>query len=166
MMMNSILHILARSDTDSAVKLIFGVIVVVFWLIGALVSAVNKRAEENRRRAAAGQIQRGFPMLPQQAAPDVRLSQMTAPARVAQQRPAARRAAPAAGAIAAMPSANLSKATAATQVTRSQGAAKVVPPSQIGKLLKRPETLRAAFILNEVLSPPLSMREGPGGKTT
>lgn len=153
-------HILAGSDTDAAVKLIFGVIVVVFWLFGALISAINKKAEENRRRAAAGQIPPVNYRIPPLVPPELQLSRMAAPARVVQQRPAARRAA---GGIAAMPSANLSKSAAATQVTRNQGAAKVVPPSQIGKLLQRPETLRAAFILNEVLSPPLSERERPGG---
>ena len=162
--MNSILHILARTETDSMIKLIFGVVVVAFWLIGALISAINKKTEEARRRGMLGPTPRGFTVLPQ-TPPEVRLSRMVVPPVPAQAaKRAVKRPSYAAPAIAAMPSSNLSTASVATAVTKSQGAAKVVPPSQIGKLLKRPETLRAAFILNEVLSPPLSQREGSGGR--
>jgi len=47
---------LARSDEDSMIKLIFGAIVVIFWVGGAIVSAINKRVQENKRRAQYGQM--------------------------------------------------------------------------------------------------------------
>ena len=72
-------------------------------------------------------------------------------------------AAPAARAIEAMPATNLARASAATQVTQKKtNAAPVAPANQIGRLLRRSDSLRAAFILNEVMSPPLSLRDAAG----
>jgi hypothetical protein len=163
--MTLIHDILARSEMDSTIKMIFGAVVVAFWLIGALVSAINKKAQENRRRESYGQLLPGLTPA-RQTPPEARLAQMVAPP-VPQRRPAVKGpsyAAPATARIEAMPSSNLRNVAVATQVTHKQPATKVAPPDQIGRLLKRPDTLRAAFILNEVLTPPLSLREGPGGR--
>src|SRR3954447_2149610 len=54
--MTPLLPILARSDEDSMIKMIFGAIVVIFWIGGAIVSAVNKRVQENKRRMQYGQM--------------------------------------------------------------------------------------------------------------
>jgi hypothetical protein len=162
--MMSMLSILAKSEDDSIIKLIFGVIVVAFWLISALVSAINKKAKETRRRESFGQLPRDLkssPPLP----PEVRLKRMTAPPpKIRPAQKSTPRSTYAAPAIVAMPTSNLSRAATATQVTRTQSAAKVVPPGQIARLLQRPDTLRAAFVLNEVLTPPLSIRGEPGGR--
>src|SRR5258706_15745140 len=56
--------ILARSDDESIVKFIFGAIVLVFWLGGALFSAIKKRAEDAKRRARYGQMPPAFPPPP------------------------------------------------------------------------------------------------------
>src|SRR3954467_2683053 len=47
---------LARSTEDSMIKLIFGAIVVAFWIGGAVISAINKRVQENKRRMQYGQM--------------------------------------------------------------------------------------------------------------
>src|SRR3954453_18073694 len=47
---------LARSSEDSMIKLIFGAIVVAFWIGGAVISAINKRVQENKRRMQYGQM--------------------------------------------------------------------------------------------------------------
>lgn len=161
--MTSLFPILARSGEDQWIKVVVGAVVAVFWLIGALVSAINKKAQENKRR-------QGFEPLPQvlNAPPlqrQARSPKLVPIPRKAQpaQRPAAVQQGYAAP-IAAMPATNLSRATAATQVSHSQTAAKAAPPSQIARLLQRPDTLRAAFILNEVLSSPLALRDGHGGR--
>ena len=163
--MIAVFSILARSEEDSIIKIVFGVIVFVFWLISALVSAIKKKAEEDKRRQSYGQLPRDFSP-PAPVPPEVRLKRMTAPpakVRAPQNAPAVR-SQYAAPAIVAMPNSNLSRAASATQVTKTQSAAKVIPPGQIARLLQRPDTLRAAFVLNEVLTPPLSIRGEPGGR--
>jgi len=148
------LQILARGDdSDGMIKLVVGAIVVFFWLIGGLVSAVNKKAKEAQLRQMSGRMPQAAP-----AAPRVKAKAKPAPR---QQPKRAVFAAPAVPTAAPMPSA--SRIAPAAQAPQ-QPAARPVPPAQIGRLLLRPETLRAAFILNEVLSPPLSVRGAPGGK--
>jgi hypothetical protein len=52
----------------------------------------------------------------------------------------------------------ITAAPAAPSPSRPARAATPAPPNQIANLLRRPESLRAALILNEVLSPPVSLR--------
>jgi hypothetical protein len=160
-------NFLARSSDDSMIKLIFGAIVMIFWIGGALISAINKRIEENKRRARYGQMPAGYTVPPAQppAATARAAGFPTPPAKAKsakrgkpapkrQQMPAAR----------PQPQARPTFTTLAAPVqsapvapVRQQQAS--APPSQIGRLLRRPESLRAALILNEILSPPLSVRD-------
>ncbi|MDB5876147.1 MAG: hypothetical protein JWQ07_5589, partial [Ramlibacter sp.] len=55
-MISLLLIFAAKSSEDSTIKLIFGAIVVAFWLGSALISAINKRVQENKRRARYGQM--------------------------------------------------------------------------------------------------------------
>ena len=153
---------IARSSDDAMIKLIFGGIVLVFWLGGALISALNKRIEENKRRARYGQMPvsytvpppvpaaraAGFGTPPAKAKPAKRAKQATTRQAVAAPpqpppRPTFKTAAPP---VQAVPPASARPASS-------------VPPNQIARLLRRPESFRAALILNEVLSPPLSVRD-------
>jgi hypothetical protein len=159
--------ILARSGEDQWIKLVFGAVVFFFWLIGAIVSAINKKTQENKRRDSLGQLPQnlGAARFPIPARPPVKTRTASRPAAPARQPVPPRQsyAAPAAPAIEAMPVINLSRASAATQVTQKKTtAAPVAPANQIGRLLRRSDSLRAAFILNEVMSPPLSLRDAAG----
>ena len=156
--MTLLLPILARSDEDSMIKMIFGAIVVIFWIGGAIVSAINKRVQESKRSARYGQMQPTFirpvpPPVPNAAG----FSGKAKPAKKAGKRKA----------VAATPQPLARPALSAPAAARpapaaqpARPAAAKAAPSAIAQLLRRPETLRAALILNEVLSPPLSLRNG------
>src|SRR4051812_46871039 len=64
--MPPIADILARSSDDSPFKIIGGVIVLLIWVIGAIISAINKRAEEAKRQRQLGQLPQDvtFPTAP------------------------------------------------------------------------------------------------------
>jgi hypothetical protein len=145
--MTSLLPIfVAKSSEDSTIKLIFGAIVVAFWLGSALISAINKRVQENKRRARYGQMPQGFNRpAPQSARTAAGFS--PPPVKAKSARRAKRQAIAVAPPISAAPPAP------------ARAASKAAPPAQIARLLHRPESLRAALILNEILSPPLSIRD-------
>lgn len=146
------------SSDDAFIKVVVGIIIMVFWLGGALMSALKKRADDAKRRARYNQTPAGFKRPARAPA--------TAPAGV----PTAQRAKSRANQRAPKRQAYVPLATAAPSVSRITAAptapapsrpartAAVAPPSQIAHLLRRPESLRAALILNEVLSPPVSLR--------
>ena len=48
--------ILARSADDDWIKVVFGVIVAIIWGLGALVSAVNNKAQDAKRRQQYGRL--------------------------------------------------------------------------------------------------------------
>ena len=55
------------------------------------------------------------------------------------------------------------KSTPATVAAQPRAASPFpAPPNQIARLLRRADSLRVAFILNEMLLPPLSLREQRG----
>jgi hypothetical protein len=151
----------AKSSEDSMIKLIFGAIVLAFWVGGAIISAINKRVQEGKRRAQYGQMPATFmrpvpPPVPNRAG-------FSAPAKATPAKKSPKRkAVPAAPQPPARPTFSTKAATSAPSApsaARTAPAAKAAP-SAIAQLLHRPETLRAALILNEVLSPPLSLRNG------
>ena len=152
---------LARNDDGDAVKYVFGAIVVFAWIVGAIASAVNKKAKEaqaargryNPRPANVGNFPppvpahagRGNPKQKQRA----RQQKRQAVAVVAPPQPVAQPVA-----------AYEHQAPAETGAARNRrAAAAAAPANQIGRLLRRRETVRAAFILNEVIAPPLSLRD-------
>lgn len=148
----------ARGSEDSMIKLIFGAIVVAFWIGGAIISAINKRIEENKRRARYGQMPPNFmrPVPPPVPNPAGFSGKAKAPKKAAKRKPAPVAPQPLARPALTAPAAP--RPAPAAQPTRP--AAAQAAPSAIAQLLRRPETLRAALILNEVLSPPLSLRSG------
>jgi hypothetical protein len=153
--------LLARSDEDSMIKLIFGAIVAIFWVGGAIISAINKRVQENKRRAQYGQMPPTFmrpipPPVPNPAG----FSNAPAKAKAAK-KAAKRKPVPAVPQPQARPALSVAAAASAPAAPSARPAATAqAAPSAIARLLRRPETLRAALILNEVLSPPLSLRHG------
>jgi hypothetical protein len=152
---------IAKSSDDSMIKLIFGGIVLAFWLGGALISALNKRIEENKRRARYGQMPAGYTVPP--PVPAARSAGFAPPPAKAKRAKPAKRASQRLAAVAPQPPPRPTFSTAAAPAQPAPAAPprqpSSAPPSQIARLLRRPESLRAAFILNEVLSPPLSVRD-------
>jgi hypothetical protein len=153
--------ILARSDDESIIKFIFGAIVLVFWLGGVLLSAIKKRVDEAKRRASYGQMPSGFTPPPTVPMPSAGFPPALPKGKVKPAKRAAKRQAP-------PPPPKPAPAQVASRLAapppapppQSRAAPATVPPSQIAHLLRRRETLRAALILNEVLSKPLSLRDG------
>jgi hypothetical protein len=155
--MTALLPILAKSSEDSMIKLIFGAIVLIFWVGGAIVSAINKRVQESKRSARYGQTPATFmrpvpPPVPNPAG-------FTGKAKPAK-RAAKRKAVAAVPLPPARPALTTTMSQSAPAAQPARPAAAQAAPSAIAHLLRRPETLRAALILNEVLSPPLSLRNG------
>ena len=164
----------ARSHDDDWVKILFGVMAFLIWVGGAIVSAIKKKAEENRRVQRYGQVPAGVkptatpPVLP----PPVPRTPPAMAGRGKSGRTVAKRlqavAPPPARATAAAAAtfnrtAAISPTPPVTVAAQPRGASSSpAPANQIGRLLRRTDSLRAAFILNEVLSPPLSLREEHG----
>ena len=168
--MTSIHPILASDDYDGMIKLIGGVIVLIVWGVGAMVSTIKKaqaqaqtRQKQARapyaiplpaQRTVAGQARPASlpPPLPMALPPLSTLggAQATRQRAVRQAPPAAkqaRAAAPPARPVARIPSPPPKPAVAPRPAT----------PDTIAGLL-RPTTVRAQFILAEVLQPPLALR--------
>src|SRR5687767_1104575 len=47
-MFTTTFHLLAADESDSAIKFIFGAIVVVIWIVGAIMSSMKKKADRER----------------------------------------------------------------------------------------------------------------------
>jgi hypothetical protein len=182
---NYFLPILARGDDNDFMKFVFGVVVVVLWGFGALVSAINKRAEAERRRrmqyeqlaresgmGGGGSVGYGPPPVPARIPGGQRPKQkqkqpkqrkriaVATPPTLPGQRAAAEPAAHPAyqPAVAGGSTAPIGDAPAAPRAG-SGGAASA---SRVARLLRRPDTLRAAFILSEILAPPPSIKRDNG----
>jgi hypothetical protein len=161
--MFTLLPILARSDESDLTKIIVGIVFVALWGLGALISAWNKKVEEERKRRQMGRLPKGLsrtpytpppqPVLYPPAPPPPRTKQKRrrqpafVPPPTPEAQPVAVQAATPQPAPAAGPS--RSQSTAATE------------PSRIAQLVHRKDSLRAALILQEVLSPPLGLRDSP-----
>ncbi len=158
--------ILARSDDTDAFKIIFGVIVAIIWGIASLVAALNKKAAEAKRRQQFGQLPSG---LPQGQYPRVPV-----PARVFQPGPPQPVQKKSKKKAAVPPPITFHAATPENRPVdegarspsaaplRTAAATATAKPSRIGRLIRRPDSLRAAFILSQVLEPPKSIRPERG----
>src|SRR5258706_307941 len=102
---------IAKSSEDSMIKLIFGGIVLVFWLGGALISALNKRIEENKRRARYGQMPGTYTVPP--PVPAARAAGFATPPAKAKRAKPAKRASQRPVAVAPQPAARPTFSTAA-----------------------------------------------------
>jgi hypothetical protein len=157
--MSPTLHfILARSSDDDWIKVVGGVIVAIIWGIGALVSAVNKKAQEAKRRQQYGRVPRDVSVSPAQQQQQQRAK---AQKQRSKRRPVIAAAPPVpVRAVSSAPPAAPEPAAIA-QSTRNATAAAAAPPAKrIARLVRRPESLRAALILNEILAPPPGLKLG------
>ena len=193
------LNILAASEDEMLVKVVFGVIFFIIWAVSAAVSSVSKRQQEQRRRMLAGEqsinpftVASGqIPIPPKQAAnPFATVSASAAPKRgvAAQQRPikplkqavqkskqqkriaiAPRKAPtsiPAIPQAAAVRSQMTAPPTPTTHLAGgSAGSTTAISgtkaaDSMLVRLL-RPNSIRTLVITNELLQPPLALRDAP-----
>jgi hypothetical protein len=147
-------------------------IVVAFWVIGAIASAINKRAEAAKRKRKSVQFPEGGAFRTPPPVPQT-VAYPTQPARNAGKKFGGKRrrtqaAPPPVAQASPAPSAGLREryGDAPTDEAPPGRKAKpaVAPAGQIGRLLRRKDSLRAAFILNEVMSPPLAMRDPGEGR--
>jgi len=160
-------ELLARSSDDTTIKIILAVIAVIIWAVSASVSAAKKRTEDARRRQQYGVLPPDLnPLGYAPPIPQAQLGRAVAKAQKKQQKQRGRgqQAARQQGAVQAPPLPRRAPAQqeqhAPTTVGPSPSAA--VQPSRIARLARRPDSLRAAFILSEVLAPPKSLRDESG----
>jgi hypothetical protein len=152
------LFILARDNDSDIIKIVVGVIFLALWGLGALISAWNKKAEQERKRRQLGQLPQGLsqyyakqlqtPHQPQYVAPP--------PPPPTQRSKKRRKSSIAAPPVPAGPPPAPAPVATVQATTAPASAAPEV--ARVARLVHRPESLRAAFILNEVLSPPVSLR--------
>ena len=165
-------HILATDDTDGLAKIVIGVIVFIFWGIGALASALKNKSQQaplprvanpppieltpNMEIAPRRPVMARPPPLrpgarpvtspPRRAVPRL----VTAPA----MQPVQQRLSPPPLAAAPAPVARAVITNPAPPTTT----ARVSPASLLANKL-RPESLRTQWLLTEVLAKPLALRE-------
>ena len=159
--------ILARTRDDEIMKIIFGVGAVIVWGIFQAIAAIAKKAEDAKRRQKYGRLPEdvatrrpNFPVPP--PVPTRQRSQASkakgkgrgtkrpipVPARpTAPHSPIPQSATPQYAAVVEGPKG------------RAKEAGDVAPANRVGRLLRQPGTLRAAFVLNEVLSKPVALRD-------
>jgi hypothetical protein len=146
-------------------KIVFGVAAVIIWGLFQLIGAIAKKAEDAKRRQRYGRLpedvaRRGGTPLPvpppvpgQRKQNKVKGNRRRAPL-VAPPPPVVQQQ------VQAIASGVREAAASRPQVRRAAAGA---PAGQIARLLRRPESLRAAVIMNEVMSKPLALRETPRG---
>ena len=154
------LLILSNSDDGDLIKIVVGVVFAALWGLGALISSWNKKVEEQRKRRQSGQLPREIrqptayqPQYPYPVPPPV-------PAAPARQRKRRRQAV--APAPPPPPQQAPAAATTAAPATQTEAASKSSPASDAGRIARlvlRKDSVRAALILQEVLAPPVSLRD-------
>ena len=165
--MHDLATLLARTRDDEIMKIIFGVGAVVVWGIFQLIAAVAKKAEENKRRAQYGRLPEGVATRPGfPAPPPVPVPQRPKAAKKPKRRAVPAQPVPVAAAIpAAYQSATPQHAAVVEGPKgRAKQAGDLPPANRVGRLVRQPATLRAAFVLNEVLSKPVALRDGDKGR--
>lgn len=154
--------ILARTRDDEIMKIIFGVGAVIVWGIFQAIAAIAKKAEDAKRRQKYGRLPEdvatrtpSFPVPP--PVPTQKRGKQPKPKRRATPAPPVTVRQPAA----VPPTAPAYAAVAQTAPARAKPASTAAPANRVGRLLRQPASLRAAFILNEVLSQPIALRDAP-----
>jgi hypothetical protein len=163
--------ILARSSDDDWIKVVFGVIVAIIWGIGALVAAVNKKAQEAKRRRQYNRLPSDIARRQQPTSPRAmgagfppQAAPKQAKARGGKRRPVVVAQPPVPVAARsyqqAPPPPPISQPAApiAPSARKASAAAAAPSASRIARLVRRPESLRAALILKEILAPPPGLR--------
>jgi hypothetical protein len=166
--MLNITYILARSGEDELMKIVFGVAAVIIWGLFQLIGAIAKKAEDAKRRQRYGRLpedvaRRGGTPLSVPPVPPVPGQRKQN--RVKGNKRRAPLVAPPPPVVQQQVQAIASGVREAAAASRPQvrRAAVGAPAGQIARLLRRPESLRAAVIMNEVMSKPLALRETPRG---
>jgi hypothetical protein len=165
--MTDLVTLLARTRDDDVMKIVFGVGAVIVWGIFQLVAAVAKKAEEGRRRAQYGRLPAGVATRPDfPVPPPVPGGQRPKVAKKAKRRPVPAQVAPVAPAGSGVYASATPQHAAVVEGPkgRAKQAGDVPPANRVGRLVRQPATLRAAFVLNEVLSKPVALRDGNDGR--
>jgi hypothetical protein len=162
--MLNVTYILARSGEDELMKIVFGVAAVVIWGLFQLIGAIAKKAEDAKRRQQYGRLPEdvargGGTPLPVPAPPPVPWGQKQTKGRG--NKKASKRAPLVAPAPppAVQPVPAIASGVREAAASRPQARAAGAPAGQIARLLRRPESLRAAVVLSEVMSKPVALRE-------
>jgi hypothetical protein len=156
--------ILASDDYDSMIKLIGGVIVLIIWGIGAMASTIKKAQAKSRQKQVRAPFapplpaQRPIagPARPPAIPPRIPMALPPLPT-LARAQPPARAAARPKAAIPVPRSSAPAPPPVAVPRPKAVPVSPAVASSSIAGLL-RPTTVRAQFILAEVLQPPLALR--------
>ena len=168
------LLILARDNDNDVIKIVVGVVFLALWGLGALISSWNKKAEEERRRRQLGQLpqsmrqtpyaQQPYPaQYPAQYPPQTpyggyAVPQPPPPPPQESQRKRSRKSWAAAPPVPVTGPPEMPAQAIAAKAEAAEPAPVVPEVARIARLVHRPDSLRAALILNEVLSPPVSLR--------
>ena len=169
-------HILANGD-DAVVKVIFGVIAVIIWGIGSLVSALKKKASLTPQRAISEEAP--LDLTPRMEVPPVRMSaslpppppppiglrpvaqRMKAPPAPRKAKAAVRPAPPRKGPPPLSLQPQQRKLAPASPPVAANPSATKVAGSRAADLAStlRPQLLRQQWLLTEILAKPLALRE-------
>jgi len=167
--MSHITYILARSSDDEFMKIVFGVGAVIVWGLFQLIGGIAKKAEEAKRRQRYGRLpadvarRGGAPPLPIPPMPGQRKQNKAKGTRKVAAAPPPKRAALVAPGATAFAAGGGGQAAQQPVAVAKRPRAAGAPAGQIAGLLRRPESLRAGVILNEVLGRPVGLREGTRG---
>jgi hypothetical protein len=159
--MNSLPSILAAEDYAGLIKGVLFVIVLIIWGISAMVSTIKKAQTQARQRQGRSPIPPRVPTQLRAAPPALRPTVAPQRPMILPPLPALIRPQPPARPTARRPPPN-SAAPARLPATASAAPPKAAPPPSPAPAattgLLRPTTVRAQFILAEVLQPPLALR--------
>lgn len=155
--MNSLPSILAAEDYAGLIKGVLFVIVLIIWGVSAMVSTIKKAQTQARQRQARLPIPPRVPTQLRAAPPALRPTVAPQRPMILPPLPALIRPQPPARPTARRPPPN-SAAPARLLATASAAPPKAAPPPAAITGFLRPTTVRAQFILAEVLQPPLALR--------
>lgn len=165
--MSGPLAILGASTEDPTVKLVIGAIVAVFWIIAQIAGAVSKKKDKSLPPSRPRQTTVDQPPVPRPTRQPQAKRQKPQPA-VRRQPPPLRQ--PGVTTFAtptpqiqpvvrgAAGTRRAEQALAAAASTATPAANKTLSQGQMVRALLMPRNLRKAYIVNEILQPPVSMR--------
>lgn len=169
------------AETDP-VKLVSGLVVIAFWVIGALITAASKKREQADRQKVRESLESGArergalqptarqqpiapPPLPQRVPPPLADEiRMRIPARMTrpQKKQKPQKVKPTAAVFAQPPAIVEAETSHRTTTDLPLPAPRAQPTIAAAPAIHqwlRPDTLRKQFIITELLQPPLSLRE-------
>ncbi|HEX8323017.1 MAG TPA: hypothetical protein VF595_03810 [Tepidisphaeraceae bacterium] len=166
------MYILAAGD-DPTVKIVIGVVVAAIWIISQVIGALTKKPDQQRPPSRLPPTAGRPPDMPQRQPPmgrtNVPRSQPPVPPRIKRQKPPPVRQQPqtvqSRPAPAALPTAQpfTRRAPLADAPSPKPAAAAGIPRRQMLNALLKVRNLRKAYILAEVLQPPVALRPAAGG---